>query len=307
MAAKRVKSVASELKLMRTLWGVINPALEESKQPQVWEKAFARIAGEGYAGIEACVNTPLNIFLGQESTAKDLLKKYNLAMIGQIHTSGYPVASRKVEEHLASLEEQLVLAKKMDCIFVNSHSGSDSWSLEQSLQFFRAAEQLAEKHQIKLVHETHRQRILYNPWVTRDVLQALPTLKVNADLSHFCVVAERVFSAALDPEWPGILQQIAHSCHLIHARVGYAEGPQVPHPAAPEYRAELEAHMQWWETLWTAINARGDKQLYVEPEHGPAPYQHSLPYTGCEVADVWQVNSWVGKHVAQRYAEWQKE
>ena len=36
--------------------------------------------------------------------------------------------------------------------------------------------------------------MLYNPWVTRDMCRLFPDLKLTADFSHFCVVAERVFA-----------------------------------------------------------------------------------------------------------------
>lgn len=72
----------------------------------------------------------------------------------------------------------------------------------------------------------HRGRILYNPWTTRDLCRALPGLKLTADLSHFCVVAERVF-AADDAVWADCMKEIARATRHIHARVGYAQGPQV--------------------------------------------------------------------------------
>jgi hypothetical protein len=59
---------------------------------------------------------------------------------------------------------------------------------------------------------------------------------------------------------------------FIHARVGYSEGPQVPDPSAPEYQDEVEAHMGYWTDLMKSLQEKG-KTVYVEPEHGPWPYQ----------------------------------
>ena len=45
-----------------------------------------------------------------------------------------------------------------------------------------------------VVHETHRQRLLYSPYPSAELL-ALPelaALKINADLSHWCCVRIRV-------------------------------------------------------------------------------------------------------------------
>ena len=79
-------------------------------------------------------------------------------------------------------------------ILVNSHSGCDSWPVETAHAFFKRALQVEADAGILICHETHRQRILYNPWATRDACRFFADLKLCADLSHFCVVAERVFA-----------------------------------------------------------------------------------------------------------------
>ena len=67
-------------------------------------------------------------------------------------------------------------------------------------------------------------------------------MKVNADLSHWVVVGERCYDETYDDDWSEILELVAGRCHLIHARVGYSEGPQVPDPSAKEYASDLEYH-----------------------------------------------------------------
>ena len=62
--------------------------------------------------------------------------------------------------------------------------------------------------------------------MTRDLCRRFDKLKLTADLSHFCVVAERVF-AADDDDWAEVLHEVANHTRHIHARVGYAQGPQV--------------------------------------------------------------------------------
>lgn len=115
----------------------------------------------------------------------------------------------------------------MKPLLVNAHSGMDSWSPAVGQAFFTRVLALEVSYPGLLVcHETHRGRILYNPWATRDMCRAFPSLKLTADLSHFCVVAERVF-AADDADWQECLAEFTRATRHIHARVGYAEGPQV--------------------------------------------------------------------------------
>ena len=96
--------------------------------------------------------------------------------------------------------------------------------------------------------------------------------QVNADLSHWVVVCERVFDCPAhqringsdDEWWPQVLSlvqlclrasfthtpplspltgaQVAQHAHLLHARVAYREGPQVPDPSDAAWANEVAAH-----------------------------------------------------------------
>ena len=65
----------------------------------------------------------------------------------------------------------------------------------------------------------------------------------------------------------------AKHCHLIHLRVGHAEGPQVPDLQDPFYAKDIEEHLNWWSEIWRAQHARGDTYHVCVTEHGPEPYQ----------------------------------
>jgi len=73
-------------------------------------------------------------------------------------------------------------------------------------------------------------------------------LKLNADLSHWCAAGERVFDDN-DPEFAEIIGLVAKHAHLVHARVGWAQGPQVPDPRVEAYSAEVAAHESWWDEI----------------------------------------------------------
>mmetsp|Transcript_36323 Transcript_36323/g.90636 ORF Transcript_36323/g.90636 Transcript_36323/m.90636 type:complete len:94 (-) Transcript_36323:240-521(-) len=92
--------------------------------------------------------------------------------------------------------------------------------------------------------------MFWNPFITLDVLEQ-PSVKgsaleLNADLSHWCCVCERLFNPATEPRdafWPETLAQVASRAAFIHCRVGWAQGPQVSDPAAPEFAKELRGHL----------------------------------------------------------------
>jgi hypothetical protein len=113
------------------------------------------------------------------------------------------------------------------------------------------------------------------------------------------VVCERL----IDTE-PDIIALCAERAHHIHARVGYDQGAQVPHPAAPEYREALEAHENWWAQIWRSQLLRGLSVSTMTPEFGPDGYLHCLPFTGAPVADLEQINTWMAERQRRRFADW---
>lgn len=69
----------------------------------------------------------------------------------------------------------------------------------------------------------------------------------------------------------------------------------MPDPAAPEYANDVKAHMSYWTEVMVGQIAN-HKICYVEPEHGPWPYQQSMPNTQTKPThDIWESN----KHMAK--------
>lgn len=193
-------------------------------------------------------------------------------------------------------------AKKWGATFVNAHSGSDTWTPQQQVHFYSQCITIEHDSAIVVNHETHRRRALFNPFTIRDLLRAVPSLHLTFDVSHWVVLSERVFDAVDEAAWwDETLDLVASRTRLIHARVGYSDGPQVSDPSAKEYEGEVQIHFKWWKKVWASLVLRGHPYAFVEPEHGPAPYLHALPHTRMPVADLWAVNSWVGRKVAEEF------
>ena len=193
-------------------------------------------------------------------------------------------------------------AKEWGATFINAHSGSDTWTSSQIIQFYTSCVAHEIEAAIPISHETHRRRALFNPFAAREILAAVPSLHITFDVSHWVVVSERVFNAVDDEAfWEDTLALVAARARLVHARVGYSDGPQINDPSAPEWEHEVAIHFKWWKRVWAGMAVRGLPYAYVEPEHGPAPYLHTLPHTRMPVADLWTVNSWVGRRVAEQF------
>ena len=199
--------------------------------------------------------------------------------------------------HLDSLRVQVEAAKTMRALFANAHSGRDAWSEAESAQYFEGAVRIEKELGLPIAHETHRSRILFNPWITARMVASFPDLKLCADFSHWVCVSERL----LDDQEEA-LRACAPRCLHIHARVGHEQGPQVPDPRAPEYRRHLEAHERWWGWIWDAREAAGAAVSTLTPEFGPPTYLQTLPYTQAPVADVWEICEWQAKRQVENFS-----
>lgn len=277
-----------QIALFKTLWGHdggLDHAIHLSNE-------------SGFQGIEG--PTPLEFTKRREFF--ETLAHSGLEWIAEVCSctpAGYylPMPHLSVEEHLLSLEEGVIRSLEGAPLFINAMVGYDAWSFTESVRFFEGVIGLQDKHDVVISVETHRGRPTFNPWTTRDLLEALPGLRITCDFSHWCVVSERF---VLD-EFQDILSLVASRCHHLHVRVGYGQGPQVPDPRAPEYADALAAHERWWWCVWESMRERHFSRCTMTPEFGPDGYLQCAPFTGAPVADLWEINRWIGLRQLQRF------
>ncbi|MEJ2564884.1 MAG: hypothetical protein P8Z00_21985 [Anaerolineales bacterium] len=279
-----------KLQIYKTLWG----------HSGTYEEAAAEALAANFDGIEG----PIPQQPGDQRHFAEILEHSGLLYIAEVCTAGSYVPNRHadVTAHLASLREALRSCVYLKPQFVNCIGGCDAWSTDEHLGFFRGAMQLAAEFGFTISFETHRSRSLFNPWVTQHIVAALPDIRLTCDFSHWCVVCERLIDTELD-----VINAIAPNAFHIHARVGYDQGPQVPHPAAPEYTRCLRAHQRWWETLWRAQWRHGLAVTTMTPEFGPDGYLHLLPYTQTPVADLWEINRWMAATEKQHFFKFKSQ
>jgi hypothetical protein len=265
-----------QLDIFRSLWG------HTAGHP----KALDEMLEHGFCGMEA----RLPLVASERHEFGAFLRANQVGYIATVFTA-YDVLPRQsapVAEHLADLDAKLGMAAELAPRFVNLLAGNDRWNLAEQVAFHGAAMELASKHGQVCVFETHRSRSLFNPWVTLELIRQLPALRFTSDISHWIVTCERLLDDPADD-----LSAFVERVHHIQARVGYDQGPQVPHPGAPEYARELAFHQHHWEAVWRAQQARGYAVSTLTPEFGADGYLHHLPFTNVPVADLWSLNVWM--------------
>ena len=276
-----------ELLLFRTRWGAEGNLSEFAAEAE----------SAGFDGIEC----PVPVVSGERHALEKVLQRSKLAWIAEITTGGGYVPRRELglEDHVADLSAKLDACAALGPVRVNCIGGLDAWPDSDALQFFEAGMNAAEALGLELCFETHRSRCLFNPWRCERIVAEIPEIRLTADLSHWCVVAERLMDTEMEA-----IRAIAPNVRHIHARVGYDQGPQVPHPAAPEYAEALASHQRCWEVFWRSQKAGGALRTTMTPEFGPDGYLHQLPFTQAPVADLWEINRWMADEERRHFLQW---
>lgn len=277
-----------KLELFRSLWGWQGD----------WGQCAAQLRQIGCVGVEA--RLPSDPFA--QRALRQNLRQEALEYIAVVFTGGdvVPRQDWTLQQHWDRLAASIDGARDVGARFLNVLPGNDRWPLAKQVEFFGRAQELADAAGAVCSFEIHRATSLYSPWVALEVIAQLPQLRFTADISHWVVVCERLLDDPADDLTPFI-----ERVHHVQARVGYDQGPQVPHPAAPEYARELAFHQGVWERVWAAQRARGCEVTTLTPEFGPDGYTHKLPFTQAPIADVWVLNQWMTRTEAEHFARWQ--
>jgi sugar phosphate isomerase/epimerase len=241
------------------------------------EQLLQKIKHAEYNGVEMGIPADKS----QQRRLKELLQQYDLDIIVQ----QYQAEGVDFEAYCNSFEKWIETAVAFHPVLVNSYTGKDYWSKEQNIRLIEVGENISKQYGVKVVHETHRGRFLYSAPVAQEYFNCVPEVKVTADFSHWVCVAESLLA-----DQQSALNDAIRRTEHIHARVGFAEGPQVPDPFAPEWAQELEIFTSWWLRIAQIFQQSGREVLTITPEYGPVPYTWTLPFTGQPIHDFWKVN-----------------
>ncbi len=247
---------------------------------------LAAIQHEGYQGTE--------LFLPFYDIDLDATLKAHAQRRLDIIT-GIATDGKNVQEHLASLIKQVDRALLFSPKLINCHTGRDIFSLEDNLILFNEALELEQKHGITITHETHRFRPTFSTFGTEQIIDVLPELKLNLDISHWMVVHESNLTDQQER-----LDKLFKSVHHIHGRVGFEEGPQVTNPQDPRWQEHLINHTQCWQKVINNAFTREENTFTITPEFGPFPYAHVHPTTGANLADIWNANRFMKQHLSKQ-------
>lgn len=266
-----------QIKMFSSTWGLESLGIRGMLE---------KIQQAGFDGVETGIPT--------DPTARDelrtLLEELKLDFIAHQYQ-----AVGSGEDYVESYTQELEKAAAYQPLLINSHTGKDFWSMEENFRLVDIGQEIQQQHGVPVVHETHRGRFLYSTAASKAYFDARPELRINADFSHWTCVSESLLE-----DQPEIIEEAIRRTEHVHARVGYAEGPQIPDPRAPEWKAELDTFTGWWQRIADRFQHEGRAYLTITPEFGPPPYTWLWPHTQAVLADHFELNCWMKDFLIQK-------
>ncbi len=249
---------------------------------------FQMVKESGYDGVE--MSLPFD--KKEKSGILKLLREFGLDLVAQHWETSHPDPLL----HKVIYRKHLINLAEASPLFINSQTGKDFFSFKDNAELIEISFQVAKETGVPIVHETHRGKFSFALHITRQYLEKIPDLEIGLDLSHWCNVAESL----LQDQQDALDLALSHSRH-IHARVGYAEGPQITDPRLPEWEEAMNFHLSCWDRVFENFRQMNREHLTITPEFGPYPYMHHLPFTQMPVANQWEINLYMKDMLKDRY------
>lgn len=248
-----------------------------------------KVKDAGYDGIE--MSLPLE--KDEKKFILETIKENKLLFIAQ----HWETVSTDFEVHKKEYRQRIENLASSFPLLINSQTGKDFFTFEQNAELIAIAYEVANKYNVKLVHETHRSKFSFAAHIVADFIKKIPDLRIGFDVSHWCAVAE----SFLENQQENVDLGISRADH-IHTRVGFPEGPQIPDPRVPEWQDAVEIHLGWWKKIIERNRKEGKELFTITSEFGPFPYMTILPFTQQPISNQWDINVYMMNMLRKKFA-----
>ena len=204
----------------------------------------------------------------------------------------------------ATLEEMrplLELAQALQAVFVNAIGQVMPLTVPEGVAVVQRWQEEAADLGVKLLFETHRDCTLNDLYYTLQLLDAVPHMRLCADLSHY--VIDREMRLPLSSRDGAYMQRILEHSDCFQGRVANREQIQVQLDF-PQHQAWVQQFRQWWDQGMAAWRARSapDATLVFLCELGPPPYAMT-DRDQRELSDRWEEALLMRRWVQERWSQ----
>ncbi len=227
-------------KVFQSLWGM--EGLPYGSEPE-WalREKLDRIAGAGFDGVEIAWSPTFPI--GRE--ALDLLPEYDLEWS--------VVCFPKAQDDFKEIVERFA---DSDLRFMNVQGDVRPYTLLETIPYVLGWMDTARDAGLTTYFETHRDRMTTDLRRTLQLIDAIPGMKLVADLSHYLVGEE--FSWPIDEANEAMMQRILARSYGFHGRVASREQVQVP-IGFSQHQQWVDLFLRWWEDGFKGWRDRGTR------------------------------------------------
>lgn len=280
--------MTQRLEVFQSLWAM------EQRRPGVPERPlednFRMAAEAGYHGL--CIDPAVHE-IEDCRRLKPLYRDYGL----QCMVNAFPTT-------LDELQPLLELAVELEARLVNVIGQVMPLTVPEGVAVIRRWMRDAEPLGLPLLFETHRDCTLNDLHYTLQLIEAVPEMRLCADLSHFVIDREmRLPLRAADREH---MRRILERSDCFQGRVASREQIQVQ-IGFPQHQDWVEQFTAWWRegiAAWRARNGDAATLVFL-CELGPPPYAMT-DANQAELSDRWQealtIRGWVEAIWAQAAA-----
>jgi hypothetical protein len=170
---------------------------------------------------------------------------------------------------------------------INIQPNVRPFSVREGVPYVLGWLELAREAGLRVYFETHRDRMTTGLRYTVELIDAIPSMRLVADLSHYVVGEE--FSWPVSVESHALIRRILARSSSFHGRVASREQVQIP-ISFPYHSDWVDLFAGWWEEGFRRWRERAtvDDELVFVTELGPPMWYAITGADGSELSDRWQ-------------------
>lgn len=259
----------AELRVYQSLWAteMHRRGVPEMPIPE----RFDRVKQAGYDGMA------IDLGALDLAAARGCVHEYTRTGLKALLTA-FPTS-------IEALRPALHLAKDIGAPFVIVVGQVMPLALDEMIPVVRAWLKIAAEEAMPIQFETHRNCVTNDLYSTLLLLDAVPEMRMSADLSHY--VVDREMMQPISVTMQQYIERILARSDSFQGRVATRNQVQVP-IAFEQHRAWLDTFLKWWQQgfdLWRS-RAPGQDAVFL-CELGPPNYAITDAH-GDELSDRWQ-------------------